>query len=97
MTKPNAAASGGSGLNPSGAVGYSGLINTEENVPNHWRPAIGYINSRGHIVDAYGNRLRELPEGQSAGVSGSPEQKASTQYNVPELEDESSTNLEDDE
>jgi len=95
MTKPNAAASGGSGLNPSGAVGYSGLINTEENVPNHWQPAIGYINARGHLVDAYGNRLRELPEGQKAGESGSAEQKASTQYNVPVNEEVDTEDLED--
>lgn len=76
----------GSGLLPSGAVGFSNIMEVDDQVPQGYRPTITYINSRGKRVDPYGRKVKEEGTHQAAGVSNSPEQKASTSY-APTKED----------
>lgn len=80
--------------------GYTGFANIQEvdgEMPEVGTHSIAYRNARGHLVDPYGRKVSQLGFAQEAGVVGSEEQKASTQYNVVQEEDDTATDDETEE
>lgn len=77
----------GSGLLTSGAVGFSNVMNVDDDIPvERGEHAIAYKNSRGQLIDAWGRKVNGLGYAQEAGLIGTEAQIASKSY-APTQED----------
>lgn len=88
MANKSVAQSGaGSGLLSSGAVGFTNVMNVDDDIPvERGEHAIAYRNSRGQLIDAWGRKVNELGYAQEAGIIGTEAQLASKSY-APTKED----------